>query len=173
MMIAIMVGWGVVCPVRGEVAYLPCIGPVPLRFELLATAGGAVPAWKPLRMMLRSVTNAAVPAPDAENPTNATPPVVSLSPTPAATNVIRAVSLPVTGAGEKKDSGSYPVSLVSAVPPDDSSVVVSPQTLAVFFHPAPGGENTNAAMVLVPEKFGFTPPLSKAAGESQALYQTQ
>lgn len=173
MVIVIMVGWGAVCPVRGEAAYLPCIGPVPLRFELLATAGGAAPAWKPLRMMQRSVTNAVVSAPDAENQADATNRVVSKSLAPVATKVIRAVSLPVTGAGEQKDSGSYPVSLVSAVPPDDSSVVVSPQTLAVFFHPAPGGGNTNAATVLVPEKLGFTPPLSKTAGESQALYQTQ
>ena len=140
---------------RGDGAYLPFVGPPPLRFKK-ADAKSILPSPRVAEM-----TNA---LPSAA--TNSTPTV--MSPTNA---VVVANSLPATNAvaaPEITPMSSDPD--VLHIPPA-GLLAVTPQMLASYLNPALGtnGDNTTVA----PMKIGFLPPMPKRESDSSAVYQTK
>jgi hypothetical protein len=172
-----MVGTGPISGAEtGGDAYLPSIGPVPLRFELaLSPDVSSSLAWKPLRLAQRPEKKTSVPVPVAGTPANATNEVVGKSLPPVATNSISisASSLPGADPKGKTTADISPDSVTLTDRPGDSHDLVMPQQLATFFQPAPDGKNTKTAVILMPDGVGFTPPLPKAAAESRAVYKIQ
>jgi hypothetical protein len=171
-MLTIVTGMVVVHRVQGAIAYLPSSGPVPLRFELV-TAAGASLAWKPLRLALQSAGNPVVPAPVAETMTNGTNVVASQAMSSAATNTISVVSVPAAGPDENENSKMPRDPVIFPVQSDDFSGPVTPQILAGFFKPVPGGTNSAGTAVFMPVGIGFNPAPPKTATESRAIYKTQ
>jgi hypothetical protein len=162
MMFVIVTGMVVAYPVPGEVAYLPSIGPVPLRFET-ATRPGPSPAGKTLRAMRQ-------PEAAATNGVG----LINIPPTATnTTNTLSAVSAPVADSGAKTNSETSLVTTFAFGGTGNSTDLILPQKLADYFQPAAGGDKTNETAVFVPEGIGFTPPLPKAAAESRAVYISQ
>ena len=152
------VGWTFVFGVvlleaRGE-DYLPCVGPTPLRFEMVMAHGQssfALPS-----------SNAVVKTSD----TNANP---------AMANSASGTNMPSLVAGETDekafvdlDASSNPVVLQ---PLADGLLNVTPQMLVDYFKPVDGTNSTG--VVVLPEKVGFLPPVMPGANPSRAVYKTQ
>jgi hypothetical protein len=173
-MLIIVAGMAVVWPASGGDAYLPRIGPVPLRFEL-ATAPGTSLAWLPLRSAPGTAGKARTSVPVAGIPANATNEVAGKTLPPVATNniSISASSPPAADPKGKTAPDISPDPVILTDRPGDSPDLVMPQQLATFFQPARDGKNTKTAVILMPDGVGFTPPMPKAATESRAGYQTQ
>jgi hypothetical protein len=168
----IAAGMAVVWPVSGGDAYLPSIGPVPLRFEL-ATVPGTLLTWPSLRPA--PAAKASAPVPVVDSPTNAIHEIAGKPLSPVVTNgvSISAVSPPASDPKEEKAPEMSPDSVVLTDHPGNPSDPVMPQQLATFFQPASAGKNTKTAVILMPDSVGFTPPMPKAAAESRAVYKIQ
>lgn len=173
-MLIIVAGMAVVWPVSGGDAYLPRIGPVPLRFELAMAAGTSL-AWLPLRSAPGAAGQARTPVPVAGIPANATNEVAGKTLPPVATNNI-SISASSPSAADPKGKTALDISpdpVILTDHPGDSPDLVMPQQLATFFQPAPDGKNTKTAVILMSDGVGFTPPMPRAAAESRAVYKTQ
>jgi len=167
---------------RGAGAYLPAVGPCPLRFELMAANSGSF-----------ALTLFSPPTKPA--------PVTSAAPNPA-TNQTHAADLPAasapgtnqpvmaTATATAKPLTNTELSTISPLPDDN---IVTPQMVAEYFQPVLNGTNQAAGTagtmgtmgtmgtagtmgtmgtVAVPVDLGFTPPSARAA-QSQATYKIQ
>jgi len=152
----------------GAVAYLPSIGPAPLRFELVLPPDMAM-AWK----SSTPAAVAAVPAPAAETMTNANNAAALKTIPTTVTNTIIAVSAPATEPLEKTNLEAIAGPLNLPVQPDDASSPIASQLLAEFFKPASDGKTLAGTAVFTPVEIGFTPPSVKSAPESRAIYKSQ
>lgn len=169
---AIGLGLLVALPASGAIAYLPSIGPAPLRYEP-ATDPDALLAWKSLRLAQRPAADAGVPAPATPTLTNANNEAVWPAGSSPATNTSHAAAVPVPDPGATTNSDMIPDFMRLPDTSNDSSGPVTPQLLAGFFKPGPGGKNPDGTAVFVPMEIGFTPPSPKPAPESRATYKTQ
>jgi len=166
MMLTVLTAMAGTHSMQGAVAYLPCIGPSPLRFEPMADPGASL-AWKSLRPL-------PPPAQIMEAMTNATNDVViKESSTPNTNNTIVAASAPTAVPVEANNSGSAANPVILPASSDDSSSPVTAQILAGFFKPSAGGKNTTGNAVILPTQLGFTPPSPNSAPESKAVYKSQ
>ncbi len=176
-------------------AYLPSIGPAPMRFEP-TTDPSALAKWDPLllpagqQIASAAETNSSKPA--AETTTNATetnaPETVAKAITPPETN---RVPTPISAPAEVATaSNPPPATLPAPANPDaasdassdyfvqpvqsvDLSTPVTPQILAEYFKPRQGGKNSSAASVVVPLNITFIPPTAPAPVQSRATYKVE
>lgn len=164
---------------HGAVAYLPAIGPAPLRFEQ-APATGAVLTWKPLLLpaALPAETNK---APDtAKTPANTTNNGVAILTANAAppaqatiqTNNSTASSLAAIKTGDNNKPEMAPAPALFPAAQTGALGPVTPQMLAEFFKPGPGGRDQNQTAVFVPAEINFQPPPPPPA-ESRAVYKVE
>jgi hypothetical protein len=156
-------------------AYLPRVGPVPLRFAPIISNRLILP---PLAMSDKEL-NRPSPMPAKTNETT----VADIGPlnNAAAQTVIQARSPANTG---MDPAGLHPEPIISPGSANDL-LNISPQMLVSFFKPnaantnSYGGSNGSGhppgpgTEVVVPMEFGFTPPVPKASGSSQATYRSQ
>jgi hypothetical protein len=142
-------------PVRGG-AYLPLVGPPPLRFEM-AMVHAPKNSW-----MLP-----APPPPVTVTETN--PPTASVIPS---NNIVPA---PPPGTPTNAPAVLPPAdsSAKSATPtrPAEDLLVVTPEMLVDYFKPTNAATNANSAHVPLP--LNFTPPTSLPIPSSQAIYKNQ
>jgi hypothetical protein len=138
-------------------AYLPAIGPVPMRFEAAAVPAKIL-AWIP------SV---------ADKP--AAPAVTNLPPAIPAVSTEIAGAIPPMGTKADSPGSSMPENLSTNSPPEAHSagdlLVVTPEMLVDYFKP--GSDATNQTNVRVVTPVGFMPPPSVASPSSQASYRSQ
>ena len=140
-------------PARGA-AYLPIVGPPPLRFAP-AKAGAKNVAWTPPTPTLpTSVVET--------NKSNATPaiPANNIAPPPPA---VEPASIPVPLPVENLSTNS-----TVQTHPANNLLVVTPEMLVDYFKP--NNKATNAANVRVLVPVNFTPPASASTPSSQAIY---
>jgi len=176
-MLTVMAGMLAAHPVQGGIAYLPSIGPAPMRFEVTTNSDESL-AWKSLCPLLPAVESSNVPVPEvtALNPdTNDV--VIKVSSAPV-TNALASASVSAAKPGENKNSETSPGTVMLPVQTDESSNPIIPQLLAGFFKPTPagkkpGGRNPAGAAVFMPAEIGFTPPSSTPVPVSQASYKTE
>lgn len=155
-------------------AYLPVIGPAPLRLETMP-APGATWSWKFPIPAARAVEPTNPPAPAVAATTNINSPVNPPVAAALATNADQAPAALTTGANAQTN-----VNVVATAPPPailplapGDTMTITPQLLADYFKPMPGAENSAAPVMFVPAEAGFTPPIPQPAPESRAVYQTQ
>jgi hypothetical protein len=170
--LTVVIGLAWARPMPGAVAYLPCVGPAPLRFQV-ATAPGLEWAWKQLRAPDKN--NAAARSSESlVSPANA---VVANSTATAATNVeAKADSGTATNGVNPGDKPAAEPSWDTGMMPDQSddlSTPVTPQVLAEFFKAGPGGKTAGGGAGGRAGQIGFTPPTPKSGVESRATYKTQ
>lgn len=165
---------------RGLDAYLPVVGPAPLRYQpATAKPTAFAPDWfAPKKETPSKQTNAPEPAikpaSQVEAKTNAEAVVKAVSPSPTqvtntpapSATIISAESVP-SAASNETDIKNEVVSPSSTV----DSLMVTPQMLAEFMKPAPGQTNQPATSVLLPTQLRFLPPQSRP-GESRAIYRS-
>jgi hypothetical protein len=162
----------------GAIAYLPSIGPAPMRFEPVADPDAAF-AWKLLRPLQPTTGSSAVTVPVAETVTNTTNGLVFMaSPLPSTNDAIAAASTPAADPGTSKNLETFPGSTALLASSDGSSSPVTAQILAGFFKPTAGaknlgGTNLTGAVVFMPADIGFTPPSPGPVPESKAIYKSQ
>ena len=142
---------------RGGDAYLPFIGPPPLRFE--TAAPGASPAAKML------------PANSPSSPaTNAM--VSPAAAVPAATKAVAAATTSVetnsTAAAGGQSTGQP---MIVPLPVNDLTVV-TPRMLADYLKPV-AGAGREGALAASPGKINFQPPTPQPELQSRATYKTQ
>jgi len=169
---AILIGMVAVSAVSGTIAYLPSIGPAPMRFEPVMASDAAM-AWKLLRPAPAPAEVLAVSASAAGTTTNATQGVAIKPISLATTNIITAVSGPAAGPVDKTNTDVFAGTMMPPVQPGDSSSPITPQLLVDFFKPVPGGKNPAGTAVFTPMEIGFTPPAPKAGLESRAIYKSE
>ena len=134
-------------------AYLPMVGPAPLRFEAVP-APGAADAWK-LLLLAQKAARAAV----ATNATN----VAVITPIPAATtNAANLVSLPLVSRPDETNSETAPDAAMLPPMGDDTFDPSTPQAWADFFKPGSGGRFGGPRT----EEPRFVPPAPKSATET-------
>jgi len=165
----IFAGAAVLREARGDVAYLPFIGPPPLRFQTVVT-----PAQPPSARLV-------LPEPRATESTNAVAAGGGV-PLPAAVSkpaqaVVEAVSLPATNNAVSAAPAAPKSSEISATPavmpiPADNLLSVMPQMLADYFVPG-GGTNAGSIVVAAPVRVLFVPPSPQSDTESRAEYKVQ
>ncbi|MEY2411154.1 MAG: hypothetical protein QOF48_3824 [Verrucomicrobiota bacterium] len=147
-------GWKIL-PVCG--AYLPIIGPSPLRFQPLPAAGFAV-----------SATPATVASPLTPPPDDSSPPAND------ATGSTNDVSSPVTtvvkSPGVPGAETNIIESLFPRMQPASGNELVTPQTLLQFFHQRFGDTNDLGTDVIVPMM--FVPPQPAPRVSSKAVFTT-
>jgi len=166
-------------PVRGAlaIAYLPSIGPAPMRFELAADPGPAFD-WKLLRSLSPATNSSPVPVPVAETITNTNADTVLKAGSLSSTNdTITAASTPAADPGAGSHLEIPPGSMVLPSSSDESSSPVTAQILAGFFKPTSGGKklggrDSAGAAMFMPVDVGFTPPSPSPAPESKAVYKS-
>jgi hypothetical protein len=170
--LTVVIGTALARPTPGAVAYLPSVGPAPLRFQA-ATAPGLEWAWK--RLQAPDKNNA--PARSAETLVSPTNGVVANSTGTAATNTVtKADSVSAASGVSQGDKTATEPSWDAGMMPDQSddlSTPVTPQVLAEFFKAGPGGKNPGAGAGGKAGQIGFTPPTPKSGAESRATYKTQ
>lgn len=136
-------------------AYLPAVGPAPLRFEAVP-APGAAEAWK-LVLLAQKAALAAM----ATNATN----VAVSTPIPAAnTNAANLVTLPVVSLPDETNSETVPDATVLPPLGEDTFDPSTPQAWADFFKPGAGGRFAGPRT----EEPRFVPPAPKSAKENGA-----
>lgn len=167
-LLTVVTGLAVVRPLPAAVAYLPCIGPAPLRFEL-ATAPGLAWAWKQLRVADKTgAAGHSAPPPAAATNDVATPTLAAVG-----TNTV----LGATGAKvtllDKNNAEPPPAAEVTPESDDDVTVPVTPQMLSGFFKPDAAGKTPGGSAGGKPGQIGFTPPTPKGGTESRAVYRVQ
>ena len=173
LMMVLATGVVMVSHARGSTAYLPTVGPAPLRFEPITTPETTL-AWKPLLLTAaRPPGNAGVPTPAAETTvTNATNSVAAMAVSAPVTNVINAVSGPMADPGEQKEPELLLIPPIFPVESNQLSGPVTPQILVEYLKPGLGGKNPAGTAVILPVGIDFTPPAPKPA-ESRAVYKSQ
>jgi hypothetical protein len=136
-------------------AYLPAIGPTPLRFEIVRARSFAFPAKK------KSDSSEKV-QPTISIPTNAS--------TSAPIEVEQSAVTPVA---QQTNPIGEPVPPLDndASAPTSEMPMVTPQMLTEYLRPTPGVTNGPSTSVVVP--FSFNPPSAKSPGESHATYKVQ
>ena len=171
-LLTVVTGMVAVSPAVGAIAYLPSVGPAPLRFELTTDPGASL-AWKSLRPLLQPGAGTGILIPAAQTTTNATNDVVSKASSLPATNVISTASVLAADQGERKNSDTIPEPMIFPGQTDESSSPVTAQILAGFFKPVPGVKNPDGTVVFVPAEIEFIPPSARPVNESQAIYKSQ
>lgn len=139
-------------------AYLPVTGPTPLRFEV-AFVRPAVLALATAPASLPEKPEANPPAPTGAAPTNTTEEIRYSAGEPQAAPV---------AAGETEMSDASVIH-----PSADNLLVITPQMLAEYFKPAPGGTNAAGVSAFLPVSVSFTPPTDKPQARSRATYKTE
>jgi hypothetical protein len=142
-------------PTRGA-AYLPLVGPPPMRFEK-ATGGSKTISWAPPAL----IPPAVVVEPTLPSVTTTIPVNNVVSPHP----VIEPANTPVPLPPENLSTNSA-VQTRSA----NELLVVTPEMLVDYFKP--NNNSTNAANVHVLVPVNFTPPASALMPSSQANYRS-
>jgi hypothetical protein len=143
-------------PLAWGAAYLPLVGPPPLRFER-ATAGAKTISWTPPALAPQTVaveTNS--PSITYSIPANN---VVQTPPE------IKPVSVPVPLPPENLSTNSTDQTRSA-----NDLLVVTPEMLVDYFKPNNNATNANDVRVLVP--VNFTPPASASIPSSQAIYRS-
>ena len=177
----ITAGLVVTAHARGAAAYLPSIGPAPLRIEP-EPAPGTVPNWKPLLLpATRPVENTNPPAPAVEALTaNTNDIVIKVASSPATnattyTNTNRLVAVVAANSDDESNLDVPSVPMIFPVTSDDLTSPVTPQILAEYFKPNPGreGKDQSGTSLFMPIDVGFTPPAPMPATPSQAVYKIE
>ena len=146
-------------------AYLPGIGPAPLRF-LPIVARGNLSILPPLDMGEDKAEPESTET--TASTTNATASIETEDSAPGETNTVIATE----PSENSEPAGTNPVAIESfAGPSTGYNAVVSPQVLAEYFKPAQGGTNGLSTSVFIPAEVGFMPPSVKHS--SQATYKTE
>jgi hypothetical protein len=159
------------------VAYLPIVGPPPLRFELFTTN---IFNYSQFKLDLESRCQMK-PAPQASTNNLSTVSHAISSPPPPATGAATAASAAGSpGNSEENVAGgenrltprenfNFPSSTASDL------LTVTPQMIAQYLKPDPTATNAldrPGAVVFVPADLPFTPPAPKSNPESQANYHS-
>ncbi len=162
--LAIVVTFGAIA--RAAVPYLPLIGPVPLRFQAVKKpADGSVKFEAAQGASLVNSNNLAGQTAlgtgrgSQGDSTNATDPAMASILNPIATN---------GPDSERTLSDSFTASVFELPEPD--LVGISPEMLAMYFHPVLTGTNLATSMLQYP--LSFTPPLPPKK-ESRAIYNVK
>ncbi len=184
---------GVVCAIAGcgmlgleavASGYLPCTGPVPLRFE------SEKPPSKPLTLPALVMEDPPPAPPESETPAPVIPEDVAPAPVPEAvpgSASVAAESPPTDSAAALLGQlyggdGSNPYTIPAAQIPAQSVaeatasnlLVVTPQMLVDYFKAKPAaGAASNTTSVAVFAPVGFTPPAPISLPTSQATYRSQ
>ena len=138
-------------------AYLPLVGPPPLRFEVAIRPVNDL-SWMP------KITTPAVET----NPPQEISSVTSNNVTPMtlATQTVLPTNPPISLPPENLSTNSTPLT-----PPANDLLVVTPEMLVDYFKPNPtSGTATNSVNVHVLAPVNFTPPASATTPSSQAIY---
>ena len=155
--VVLMVMLSMICPqVSGE-AYLPVVGPVPLRFETAAVHVRTF-SWIP--------PVAVKPAAPAQ--TNPPPKFVAIP-----DKIARAVPLLTAKTNETIPPLPENLSTNSTVETHSANdlLVVTPEMLVDYFKPGTVATNQTPVRALAP--VGFMPPPSVASPSSEAIYRSQ
>lgn len=166
-----------VLPASAIVAYLPIVGPPPLRFELFTTNIFNYSQFK-LDSANRSSTK-----PPPQTSTNSQPAVsqaMTSPPSPVAgTPTAASAAAPSNNSEEIVAGAQNPPSARENFnfPPSTASdlLTVTPQMIAQYLTPDRTGTNAldrPGAVVFVPADLPFTPPTPKGSSESQANYHS-
>jgi hypothetical protein len=140
-----------------DAAYLPLIGPPPLRFEK-ATGGSKNISWIPPALTPPAVAvEIKLPSVTSTTPANNVVP-----PSPANGSANAPVPLPPENLSTNPAVQTRPA---------NNLLVVTPEMLVDFFRP--NNDGTNAANVRVLAPVIFTPPASASIPSSQAIYTSQ
>ena len=142
-------------PLTRGAAYLPLVGPPPMRFEK-ATESPKNIAWTP---------PASIPPPIIVEPT---PPSVTTTIPDNNTVSPPPVIEPANTAVPVQPDNSFTNSVVQARSANEM-LVVTPEMLVDYFKP--NNNATNAANVRVLVPVNFTPPASASMPSSQAIYR--
>ena len=143
-------------PTRGG-AYLPLVGPPPLRFEVAIN-----------RAKLVSWATPVLPPPVVAAETNL--------PSTTDTDSTASANVPPPASAQARRPGSLPPENLStnSAPQGQSAndlLVITPEMLVDYFKP--GNDATNATRVRVLAPVDFTPPASASIPSSQAIYKNQ
>jgi hypothetical protein len=164
-------------PTSAIVAYLPIVGPPPLRFELFTTNIFNYSQFK-LDLANRSPIK---PAPQAStNSPSTVSQAITSPPTPLANTPTVASAAGPSGNSEENVAGgenrptprenfNFPSSTASDL------LTVTPQMIAQYLKPdrtATNALDRPGAVVFVPADLPFTPPTPKGNSESQANYHS-
>jgi hypothetical protein len=136
--------------------YLPVTGPSPMRIQVALRAQYTFPTHK-----IAKADEANAPTGIVTNEV----PTLPVTATETSTNS-EPTTLPVMTIGDT--APQIPVASATAAA---EMLLVTPQMLAEFFKPGPGG--TNGTSVFVPVQFNFAPPMQKSPASSQAIYKNQ
>lgn len=166
--LALIIGLLAARSAQGRQAYLPLVGPPPLRFEIPTTNTPAI---------LAELT---LPVPESETETNQ-----DTTKTAANKNELPFAPPPVLPAATLAAASMYHKETVvdtaqgAPPPPNPASNMlnIAPQMFNQYFMPTPGGGAVvepngyqPGDTVLVPAELGFVPPLPP---ESRAVYKSQ
>ena len=139
-----------------DAAYLPLIGPPPLRFEK-ATDGSKKIMWIPPALVQPAVTiETNLP------PVTSTMPINNIGPPPPA---IGPANAPVSLSQENSSTKS-----TEQTKSANDLLEITPEMLVDYFKP--NNYATNAANVRVLAPVNFTPPASASMPSSQAIYRS-
>ena len=138
-------------------AYLPLVGPPPLRFEKTAV-GGKNFCWALPALALPVASTAT----NCSSVTNSIPTNNVVFNTPVSQPAIEPISLVPENLSTNTASQTRPA---------NDLLVVTPEMLVDYFKP--GNVATNAANVHVLFPVNFTPPASASGASSQAIYKSQ
>jgi len=147
---------------HGDGAYLPGIGPAPLRFLPIVTSPNLT-VLPPLDMGDEE------PQPETVE--------TNLSTTNVAATVEAGTAVPddtneVSTVTSSEQPGANPDAIGAFIPPSTGySAVITPQMLTEYFRPMQGATNGVGVSVFVPTEVGFTPP--NAQPSSQATYKSE
>lgn len=176
MILIIMAGLAALSRAHGSAAYLPSIGPTPLRFE--TTTPGIFLAWKPLllpaTLPMQNTTADAMTAKTLGADTNTTVSTAVSPPVTGTNPPINTVASLAADQGEKINPETFPPPVLLGGKPDDSSAPVTAQILTDYFKPGPGGGNNRmSTAVFVPVGISSAPPPPKPANTSKVVYKTE
>lgn len=163
--LALVVTFGAMA--RAAVPYLPVIGPAPLRFQVVKKPADSTVKFEaakgtPLVASNHVAEAISVPQANPENSTNAAPGPVSIL-NPVGTNAPDS---------ERSLGDSFTGSVFELPEPD--LVGISPEMLALYFHPVLTGTNLAAPVRRYP--LSFTPPVPPVKApekESRAVYNVK
>jgi hypothetical protein len=148
----------------GAPAYLPAVGPTPLRFEA-QTPRGMTLAWK-----------AQFPLTPPAKPADAPSTNSIATATPATNAVVMSTSSPAPDTTGANSMLTPQTPVMVPYQSDESGAAITPQALAGYFKPTPGwhrsggGDDGNTGEGRQPP-VGFMPPSPKPP-ESRATYRT-
>jgi len=138
-------------PAQDE-AYLPLVGPPPLRFEEKLASAAQI-SWTPPPIVVETNPPPEISAIPSHN-------IEAAAPASASTNA------PAPSPPENLSTNS-----TSETHSANDLLVVTPEMLVDYFKPS--NVTTNSTDVQVPASVNFTPPASALIPSSQAIYQSQ